>query len=1060
MSKVTFTPLRAACLVAGLTLSASSALAAAPEADVPQFNRDIRPILTENCLACHGADKNKIKGELRLDQRAVAVKKEAIVPGQSAKSKLIERLLTTDPEEVMPPPETHKSLKPEQIALLKKWIDAGAPYERHWSFEPPKRAPMPAVTNAAWVKNPVDSFILARLEKEGLSPAPEADRRTLARRLSLDLTGLTPEPATVEAFVNDTAPGAYERLVDSLLATPQWGEHRGRAWLDAARYADTHGLHFDNYREMWPYRDWVINAFNRNEPFDRFTIEQLAGDLLPGASEEQKIATGFHRCNVTTNEGGTIVEENLANYARDRVETTSWVWMGLTSNCAVCHDHKFDPITQKDVYSLSAFFRNTTQPGLDGNVKDSTPSLIVPQGADVPRWTSLPGEIASAKQSLEERKKAATPEFEKWAAAARPADLDKDVSEDQLIARVPLNDGAGMEVAATCGGPMKFRATGNVVWKPTGKTGPAPVLNPGSTFDLGNVADFEKNQPFSYGAWVNAAGANAYSGIIARMDDKNDYRGWDLFQHERNFAVHIVNKWPTDAWKVLTTKNPVKPGTWQHVFVTYDGSGKAGGVKIYLDGQPAETKIENNSLTGTIRSAATLKLGQRQNGQFFENGSLQDARVYGRRLSGDEVKAIYQTGPLREMLAAAAEKRTPEQRQALLTHYLATMDAPWQQLSATAQRLEAERTAIQARSPVTHIQQEKTDTKPMANILFRGEYDQPREAVEPATYGFLPPMPPGAPKNRLGLAQWIVSAENPLPARVTVNRFWQEIFGTGIVRTSEDLGMSGDQPVNPELLDWLAVEFREGGWDVKKFFKLLVTSATYRQQALATPDKLFKDPQNRLLSRGPRYRMDAEMVRDSALAGSGLLVKKLGGPSVKPLQPDGVWEAVAMPESNTRNYKADTGEALHRRSLYTFWKRSAPPASLEIFNAPSREASCLRRERTNTPLQALATLNDPQFIEAARVLAASAMQAAADPAGRLDFIARRILSRPLQPEETAVATASHAEMAAYYQGHAPDAAALLKVGETPPPPGLAPADLAAWTLTASQFMNLDEALNK
>jgi hypothetical protein len=1049
-----------------LALGSATMLSAA---DGVQFNRDIRPIVADACFHCHGPDPGSRKAGLRLDTEAGFFAPRAgkdgkqepptILKGRPDESPLYQRLVTKDEDDIMPPRKEHKDLKPAQIATIRKWIEQGAPWQPHWSFIRPERAPLPAVRNESWVRNPIDRFVLAKLEQNGLAPAAEADRRTLARRLALDLTGLPPSPEMVEAFANDQAPDRYEKLVDQLLKSERWGEHRARYWLDAARYADTHGLHFDNYREMWPYRDWVISAFNKNQPFDRFTVEQIAGDLLPHPTESQLIATGFQRCNITTNEGGTIDEENLALYATDRVQTMGWVYMGLTTNCGQCHDHKFDPFTQRDFYSMAAFFRNTTQPPKDGNVKDSTPSLVVPSAADRPRWDALPGEIGATTEIRAQRKQQARNEFTKWLADARPETLDADLPCEGLIAHVPLNEGAGNEVNAVCGAPVRFKATGEVSWRPDGKLGPAPVMKAGGTFDLGELGDFERNQKFSYGAWIKAGRNGVFGGIIARMDEKNGYRGWDLWQQDRSLAVHIVDKWPDAALKVETQKPVLTPGKWQHVFVTYDGTGKPGGVKIYLNGEEQKLKVANNTLGSgaSIRTTTSLRIGQRSDTQIFDGGSLQDVRVYSRKLDAAEVKRIASIGPLRAMLASV--KRTPQQRNALYDHYLATRDEKFMELDRNVAKLEAERDAIKSRSPSTHIQEEVKGAKPMAYILMRGQYDKKGEQVEADAPGFLNPLPEGAPRNRLGLAQWIIDPANPLTARVTVNRFWQDVFGSGIVKSSEDFGIMGNPPTHPELLDWLAVEFRESGWDVKKFFKLLVTSATYRQAAATTPEKLEKDPQNKLLSRGPRFRMDAEMIRDYALAASGTLSLKMGGPSVKPYQPEHVWDQVGI--GNTRDYQQDTGESLYRRTVYDFWKRMAPPPNMDIFNAPAREVTCVRRDRTNTPLQALVTMNDPQFVEAARNLAQKALLAAGnDDSKALDFVARRVLCRPLTDAEVPVAEASRKDLAAYYKKNPEDAKKLLAVGESKPDPNINPARLAAWTMLCNQLMNLDEVLNK
>jgi mono/diheme cytochrome c family protein len=1031
------------------------------------FNQDIRPILAEACFHCHGPDPGTRKAGLRLDTEAGFFtakegEKATVLKGKPEESPLFQRLISKDEEEIMPPPESHKTLKPEQIALVKAWIAEGAPWQPHWSLIKPERAPVPVVKNSAWVKTPIDAFVLAKLEAQHLTPAVEADAYALIRRVSLDLTGLPPTPELLKLYTSKAVAGklpdaAYNELVDELLKKPSYGEHRARYWLDAARYADSHGLHFDKAREIWPYRDWVVKAFNRNQPFDQFTMEQIAGDLLPKPSEDQLIATGFQRCNTTTNEGGTIDEENLANYANDRVQTLGWVYMGLTTNCSQCHDHKFDPITQRDYYSLAAFFRNTTQKPKDGNVKDGLgPILVIPTEKDRPRWTALPNEIASAKTKMGENRKQAAPEFDQWLTSAKPADLDKDVPSKGLVAHLPLNEGVGSEVTGVCGATKTFKATGEVSWKPDGKIGPAPVMKPGGTFEIGAVGDFEKNQSFSYGAWVRAGKLGVNGAVLARMDEKGQYRGWDLWQADRSFAVHIVSTWPNDALKVTTKKPSVRPGVWQHVFVTYNGSSKAQGVKIYINGEEQELKYETNGLKGSIKTSTPTRVGQRSHVQVFHEGGVQDVRIYERALTAAEVITISKVGPLREMLATS--KRGPKQKEALFEHYLATRHAGYQAADATNKKLEAERTEIEKRSPLTHIQEEKKDSMPMANILMRGQYDKVGEAVEAAVPAALGRLPADAPKNRLGLAQWLIAADNPLSARVTVNRFWQELFGSGLVKTSEDFGIMGSAPTHPELLDWLAVDFRENGWDVKRLFKMLVTSSTYRQAALITQEKIDKDRDNSLLSRGPRFRMDAEMIRDYALVASSSLSPTMGGPGTMPYQPENVWEVVGM---GTEKYTQDKGENLYRRTLYNFWKRMAPPASMDIFNAPSREVSCVRRDRTNTPLQALVTMNDPQFIEAARNMAQHTLNSVkADDSAKLAVIAERLLCRPLKSAELDILKASLTELRAHYNANAPDAEALVKVGESKADEKLPKSELAAWTMVCNQLMNLDEVLNK
>jgi mono/diheme cytochrome c family protein len=1047
-----------------LGLIAARGLGIAASTEPVGFNKDIRPILADACFHCHGPDPGTRKAGLRLDTEAgffTAKKDEqpAVIKGQPDKSSLFQRLLSKDEDEVMPPPESHKELKPAQIALVKQWIAQGAPWQPHWSLIQPQRVAEPVVKDKAWVKTPVDHFVQSKLEAAGLKPAPEADAHALIRRVSLDLTGLPPSPDLVKRYATaeKLTDVQISALVDELMKSPAYGEHRARYWLDAARYGDSHGLHFDKPREMWPYRDWVVKAFNRNEPFDQFTVEQIAGDLLPKPTDDQLVATGFQRCNITTNEGGTIDEENLANYASDRVQTMGWVYFGLTTNCCQCHDHKFDPLTQRDYYSMAAFFRNTTQKAKDGNVKDGLgPVLVLPADKDRPRWTALPAEIAAAKTRQDESRKAASAKFQEWLAGAKPEDIDKDVPTRGIVAHIPLNEGAGSEVTGTCGAAKTFKATGEVSWKPDGKLGPAPVMKTGGTFDIGDAGDFEKDHAFSYGAWVRAGRAGVFGSILARMDEKNGYRGWDLWQNDTKISVHIVSKWPEDAIKVSTAKPALRPGVWQHVFVTYDGLGRAGGVRIFVNGEETPVKAETNALKGSIKTTTPTRIGQRSLAQIFTDGGVQDVRIYDRQLTGTEVMTISKVGPLRAMLAA--KKRGPKQQEALLEHYLVTRDTAYQAAVAQSGKLTAEQEAIKNRSPITHIQEEKMGAQPMANILMRGAYDRVGEQVGVAVPAMLGKLPANAPKNRLGLAQWLVSADNPLTARVTVNRFWQELFGAGIVKTSDDFGIMGTAPTHPELLDWLAVEFRESGWDVKRFLKMLITSAAYRQATIITPEKIEKDRDNALLSRGPRFRMDAEMIRDYALAASGTLSPRMGGPGTMPYQPENIWEVVGL---GTERYTQDKGENLYRRTIYNFWKRMSPSPNMDIFNAPSREVSCVRRDRTNTPLQALVTMNDPQFIEAARNLAQKAIACGCnDDAKSLGFIAERLLCRPIKSSELPILQSSLADLRKHYSTHGADAEALLKVGESKSDEKLPKPELAAWVMLCNQLMNLDEVLNK
>ena len=1040
--------------------------AAAVEAALPAkitFNEHIGPILSENCYYCHGQDATARKADLRVDRPefAFAPRKNGtppIVKGHPEESAVIQRITSKDPNLVMPPPSSRKKpLSPEEVALLTRWVQENAPYQEHWSFVKPERGTVPAVKQAGWAKNPVDNFVLAKLEANGLAPEPEADRHALIRRVTLDLTGLPPTPEEVTAFVNDPSANAYEKVVDRLLASPHYGEHEARYWLDAARYAETVGLHFDEPTSIFPYRDYVIKAFNDNKPFDRFTVEQVAGDLLPHATLEQKVATGFTRCGLSTSEGGSIEAELLASYAKEAVETNSATFMGMTLGCCSCHDHKFDPVSQKEFYEFSAFFRNTTQKGIGPRTAAAVPPFIrVPAKEDEPRWNVVSKQMDDAKAAVENYmaangldKKPAAPVLLRKLAASPSA---PPVSAQGLELRLPLQEGVGNEIKSVQG--VAYQLTGKPEWTTNSLFGSAPIFDGDDYAELGNIGDFDTTDAFSYGGWVRVQTGTPSGAIFARMDRNNNVRGWDLYLDRGRPTADLINFWPRNAIKHVAAK-PLTAGVWQHVFVTYDGSSKAAGLKIYVDGELQAAKPEEDSLTESIRSPVQFTLGRRSGGQGAAGVVLQDLRVYRRVLSSEEVKALCGSEVLPFVRATAPDKLVDAQRK-WAVNFLLKDDPKMVALQQTVNGLKGEYDALVARSPATMVMDDKP-TPAFAYVLKRGQYDQPGEKVEPDVPKVLPPLPPGAPHNRLGLAQWMVDPGNPLLARVTVNRFWQQFFGVGIVRTAEDFGVMGERPVNQPLLDWLAVEFRESGWDVKHTLRLMVTSAAYRQSDRLTPQKREKDPENRLVSRGPRYRMDGEVIRDQALAVSGLLVPTIGGPSVKPYQPDGLWEVVSMTKES---YKRGSGDDLHRRSMYTYWKRLAPNPELATFDTPSRETCTVRRDRTDTPLQALVVENDPQYVEAARHLAVNAIAATPDAAGRLDYMSERLLARPLEAREKDILLRSLEKFSDDYAKKPDDAARLIKVGETPPDTRVPAPEQAAWTMVANQFLNLDETLNK
>ena len=1016
---------------------------------------------------------------LRLDTREGAFSQRKngtpVTPGKPAESLLYQRITEEKVGRRMPPASSHKTLTDKQKDTLKRWIEGGADWKEHWAFITPARPEPPAVKAAQWTRTPIDRFLLAKVEGAGLTPAAPADKRTLIRRVTLDLTGLPPTPEQVDAFLSDNATDAYEKLVDRLLASPQYGEHRARYWLDAARYADTHGLHIDNYREMWPYRDWVIGAFNRNVPFDQFTIEQVAGDLLPNKTLEQQIASGFHRCQVSTNEGGVIEKEVEAIYAKDRVDTTGTVFLGMTIGCATCHDHKFDPILQKDFYAMAAFFRNTTQAALDGNIPDTPPLVVVPKMQDRPRWLELNAELESLKNNLIAARNAPNADFDRWMESKERKAMRTPLEASAELLAVSVNSAAHIS---------KGRSTKDLKLPPgvtVGESEKRQALRFGSkaAISLPNLGQITGDKPFSISTLMYMPKGEGNFTVASQLNRikvdppqvtkegevrKEILRGWTIELNARTPFLRLFG----DDGKAIQIRGSsarrLKPGAWYQLTFTYDGNREQQGLGLYVDGAAIPTEGRGDAitqLTGTLRTKAPLLLGGDGKDRFFADGAIADLRIFNRVITEEESRLVGVWPDLAASRANDASQLTSGQKEALRLYFLNGKDSGYRALVAQTNKVNAERREVRRRGAVTLVMAEKPDTKPMANILYRGQYDQEREEVEPNSPSALPAMKDSLPRNRLGLAQWLVDPANPLMARVAVNRFWQEVFGTGIVKTAEDFGSQGEAPSHPELLDWLAVEFRESGWDVKKLFRLMVTSAAYMQESVSTDEKVKKDPDNRLLARGPRFRMDAEMIRDYALAVSGLLAPTIGGPSVKPYQPEGLWETVAMQQSNTRYYKQDHGEKLYRRSLYSFWKRSAPPASMDIFNAPTRESCTVRRERTNTPLQALVTLNDPQFVEAARSLADHALVSAQDRVdAQFDFLSSRLLARPLDPREREITLRAYKDYLNYYDSHPSDAKKLLAVGESKPNPKLPVPEFAALTVVTNQLLNLDEVLNK
>lgn len=1042
------------------------------------FQREVRPILADNCFRCHGPDPSTRQAQLRLDTEEGAFEMrrrgQPVVRGDAGASLIYQRITHENERMRMPPLSANKTLDSDQIEVLRRWIEDGASWDQHWSFKAVASTDAPAVSNDKWVRNSLDRFILAKLETEGLTPALEADRRTLARRVALDLTGLPPEPELLDEFLNDSSDQAYGKLVDALLDSVHWGEHRARYWLDAARYGDTHGIHIDNYREMYPYRDWVIQAFNENKPFDEFTIEQLAGDLLPEPSLDQLVATGFQRNNITTNEGGVVPEEYEAIYAKDRAETIGGVFLGLTVGCATCHDHKFDPIQQREFYAMTAFFRNTTQYVMDGNVSDPPPILVVPEDDDRALWSELRDAAADTEARLTRRSGAVADTFGEWLAAGEYQTIESPLENDAERMRLVLEN-ANQPTFLLDGEthPVELRGGARVGTGPNGQR--ALVFQEQSWATLPSLP-LDSDTPFSMALWIYQPEQEGNYVVAGQYDVDDGSRGWLMNIGSRQFSFRLTGdedpesgRRPSPRVSPVNTKR-MPPGEWTHIVVTHDGSGERAGMNVYRDGEVVEssgTEYFTKAL-GSIKTGRPLELGrgvteirQEKEMRYFDGGGIADLRVFNRPLTVQEAKVVFLWSTLERAREKSLDALTVDERDALHRYYLSVKDGQYRALVARAQDIQDQWRELRRRGGITHVMNERLDTEPEAHVLYRGMYDQPRERVLAGVPSVLPPMSESLPRNRLGLAHWLVNENNPLTSRVTVNRYWQQVFGTGLVTTSEDFGAQGDTPTHPELLDWLAVEFRTSGWDVKRFFRMLVTSATYRQSASVTSNKLERDPENRMLSRGPRFRMDAEMVRDYALAASGLLIRTVGGPSVRPYQPEGVWSTVAMPQSNTRLYEQDAGGKLYRRSLYSFWKRSAPPPSMQIFNAPTREHSVVRRERTNTPLQALVTMNDPQFVEASRYLAQRAISdGGADFDDRLDFVTTRLLSRVFNVDERGVVRRTYDRLLNVYRLDTEGAGELVRVGDSPPTTGLAVDESAAWTMVVNQLMNLDEVLNK
>jgi hypothetical protein len=977
-------------------------------AEKPDYNFGVRPILSDNCFACHGPDRENLKGGLRLDLRESATKpaksgETAIIPGKPESSTLIARILSADAEEVMPPPKSHKKLSKTQIDTLRQWIAAGAEYQPHWAFIPPRNSPVPALPPAQASTNPIDAFIRQRVKKAGLVPSPEASRPILLRRAALDLTGLPPSPEDVAAFIQDNRPDAFERAVDRLLASPHYGERMAVDWLDAARFADSNGYQVDRDRELWPWRDWVINAFNNNLPFDQFTIEQLAGDLLPNPSLSQRIATGFHRNHMLNEEGGVLADEFLAEYTADRVETTAAVWLGQTFNCARCHDHKYDPFSQKDFYSLKAFFHNVPENGVGqygNNIRINAPPYVrLPSPELETKIATLKNSAQHVADEIAALKTRAAAETPAWA--------------ERLIAT-----------------PIAWNRLSAI-----GENGSTPqIITPDKPTSLRVAFSIPLTQPVATAFLLELSPSAATSPSI------------------ENVTVRLLHREKAGAkLSPIPLKGAVTPSS-----LPASDSAKA---VSNAPGSRLPISLKANSITLLAFEPETPLDLPKQGTLELEVSVVKPSAPLA--LSASVSSSSPELYVSAETVAAAkvkSEQRSPKDRQLLETAFLSRL-AEHRRLTAEGDRFKKQISDTELEIPTTLVMEEMKQPR-TTHVLLRGAYDRKGDAVTAATPAVLPPLPNDAPKDRLGLARWLVEPNNPLTARVTVNRLWQMLFGTGIVKSSEDFGAQGDLPSHPELLDWLARDFVDSGWNVKRLLRQIVTSATYRQSSIVTNEARAKDPDNRLLSHAPRLRLPAETIRDQALIASGLLVRTVGGPSVKPYHPQGLYEQVTAGNGYNK-YVPGKGAELYRRSLYTYWKRSVPNPAMLVFDAPFRETCTLRRPRTNTPLQALNLMNDPTYVEASRLIGQRMLrEAGPSVTHRITHAFKLLLVREPRPSELEILGRALDRHLAVFTENPSAAKALLDVGDTKPDPALNTVELAAYTALANTLLNLDETITR
>ncbi len=1014
------------------------------------YNRDIRPILSDKCFQCHGPDSGKREGDLRLDIREEAIKADAFVPGKPRESELVSRIHESDPEEAMPPRKSPRQLTDSERETLERWIAEGAVYQPLWSFNslPPSIA-VPETKQAAWAKQDIDRFVGARLDSESLTPSPAARPERWLRRTTFDLTGLPPERKDLDDFLADTSADARERAVDRLLASARYGENMAVDWLDIARYADSFGYQSDLETQAWPYRDWVIRSFNQNLSWDQFITWQLAGDLLPDPTRDQLIATAFNRIHRKTQEGGSVEAEYLQEGVSDRVHTVGTAFMALTFECTRCHDHKYDPLTMKDYYSMGAFFNSIDEWGLlhgTGSIQPN-PCLFLTTPAQDQTIADQNAAIAAAGQALENGKLAREAEFQAW--LAQPTADSPDLSGTYDL---DATENGSFANAADPKRPGKSNAKNTLV---AGHQGQALQFTGDDPLSLGPHGVVNCEDTVSVAFWLKPGEATKRMVVFHNSAGYDPgYNGFELLYENGKLRWMVAREWPGNCI-AIRSKDEVLVNAWTHVAVTYDGSSKAAGLKLFLNGQEAVVDVVRDQLTRNSGSANAFTFGERVRDSGLRNGAVDDIRIYTRPVRALEVRAIHDDKPLAVIITNTVHD---DPGLALLRdYYFSAVDPETRKLTASLKATHLKLRQTIDGIPELPVMKEMAEDRP-AFILARGAYDQPEgEPLPRSTPSFLPPFPADQPRNRLGLARWLTAPEHPLTARVQVNRVWQHFFGRGLVATPENFGSQGELPSHPELLDWLSRDFISHGWDMKRLCRQIVLSATYSQDSKATKELRDRDPANILLARGPAKRLTGEELRDQTLVLSGLLQATLGGPPTRPYLPESAsWRVL---NSMVPEYKRDAAPGIYRRSLYSFWRRTAPPPGMLAFDVPGRDVCTVRRQQTNTPLQPLVMLNDPQFVEGSRGLAIrSFREGGSDLSARVGWLFRETLDRAPTKQELKLLTELHDEQLAIFKEDGTQAEAFLKVGDLVPPADIPSVNLAAATVLANAMLNLDEAI--